>query len=90
MADLTTLGRDAALTEIVAAINADGGVIVKDLLPEESRLQLIEDLAAAFDETPPGSKSGMEHWEGFHGANTRRFCGLAARSDAFVEHALLN
>jgi len=34
MADLTTLGRDAALTEIVAAINADGGVIVKDLLPD--------------------------------------------------------
>ena len=90
MADLTTLGRDAALADIVAAIDADGGVIVTDLLPEPSRLQLIEDLAAAFDGTAPGSKSGIEHWEGFHGANTRRFCGLAARSDAFVEHALLN
>ena len=90
MANLTTLGHDATLTDIAAAMDADGGVIVKDLLPETSRLQLLDDLADTFDQTVPGSKSGMEHWEGFHGANTRRFCGLAARSDAFVNHALLN
>ncbi len=90
MANLTTLERGAALTDIVTVMDADGGVIVSDLLPETPRLQLIEDLATTFDKTVPGSKSGIEHWEGFHGANTRRFCGLAARSDAFVEHALLN
>ena len=32
----------------------------------------------------------MELWERFHGASTKRFCGLAARSRAFVDHALLN
>ena len=90
MANLTTLERGAALADIVTVMDADGGVIVSDLLPETPRLQLIEDLATTFDKTVPGSKSGIEHWEGFHGANTRRFCGLAARSDAFVEHALLN
>ena len=41
MADLTTLGRDAALTDIVKAMDADGGVIVTDLLPEASRIQLV-------------------------------------------------
>ena len=32
----------------------------------------------------------MELWERFHGASTKRFCGLAARSRTFVDHALLN
>ena len=32
----------------------------------------------------------MELWERFHGASTKRFCGLAARSRTFVYHALLN
>jgi ectoine hydroxylase-related dioxygenase (phytanoyl-CoA dioxygenase family) len=32
----------------------------------------------------------MDLWETFHGRNTVRFCGLAARSRAFVDHALLN
>ena len=58
MADLTTLGHDAALTDIVAAMDADGGVIVTDLLPGAARFQLIEDLATTFDRTVPGSKSG--------------------------------
>ncbi len=90
MASLTTLGPDSCLADVVGAMDADGGVIVEGLLPEPARERIVEDLAATFEGTAPGSSSGIDQWETFHGANTKRFCGLAAHSDAFVEHALLN
>ena len=60
------------------------------MLSEDGRRAIVDDLSSDFGAAAPGSKSGMELWETFHGANTIRFCGLAARSRAFVDHALLN
>ena len=90
MAELRTLERDAPLGDVTAALDADGGVIVREMLSVEARQRIVDDLAATYDSIGPGSKSGLEQWELFHGANTIRFCGLAARSDAFVDHALLH
>ena len=90
MPELKTLERSASLNEVFNHIDVDGGVIVKNLIPEEARQQIVDDLAATMDDAEPGTKSDLELWEVFHGANTVRFCGLAARSRAFVEHALLN
>ncbi len=90
MAELQVLERDAPLADVMAAYDADGGVIVRDLLSDDARLAIVDDLSAGLEDTAPGSKSGMELWETFHGRNTVRFCGLAARSRAFVDHALLN
>ncbi len=90
MAELQVLERDAPLADVMAAYDADGGVIVRDLLSDDARRAIVEDLSAGLEDTSPGSKSGMDLWETFHGRNTVRFCGLAARSRAFVDHALLN
>ena len=90
MAELQVLERDAPLADIMAAYEADGGVIVRDLLSDDARRAIVDDLSAGLEDTAPGSKSGMDLWETFHGRNTVRFCGLAARSRAFVDHALLN
>ena len=90
MAELQVLERDAPLADVMAAYDADGGVIVRDLLSADARLAIVDDLSAGLEDTAPGSKSGMDLWETFHGRNTVRFCGLAARSRAFVDHALLN
>lgn len=90
MAELQVLERDAPLADVMAAYDADGGVIVRDLLSDDARRAIVEDLSAGLEDTAPGSKSGMDLWETFHGRNTVRFCGLAARSRAFVDHALLN
>ena len=90
MAELLTLDRSVAIDEALAALDADGGVIIGDLLTVSARQAIIDELAETLDNTNPGSKSGMELWERFHGASTKRFCGLAARSRAFVDHALLN
>ena len=90
MAELQVLERDAPLADVMAAYEADGGVIVRDLLSDDARRAIVDDFSAGLEDTAPGSKSGMDLWETFHGRNTVRFCGLAARSRAFVDHALLN
>ena len=90
MAELRTVDRSAAIDEVLAVLDADGGVIIGDLLTPSARQAIVDELAASLDGTSPGSKSGMELWERFHGASTKRFCGLAARSRTFVDHALLN
>jgi len=90
MAELRTVDRSATIDEVLAVLDADGGVIIGDLLTPAARQAIVGELAASLDGTSPGSKSGMELWERFHGASTKRFCGLAARSRTFVDHALLN
>ena len=90
MAKLTTLDRETPVDDLVAALHRDGGVIVRDLLTDDQRRAIVDDLAPSLEATVPGSRSGLEQWELFHGSQTIRFCGLAARSRAFVDHALLH
>ncbi len=90
VAALRTLDRSVPLAEILTALRADGGVIVEELLPDGVADRLVDDLQDRYAAVGPGSRSGLEVWDVFHGRNTVRFTGLAADSDAFVEHALLN
>ena len=90
MAKLTTLDRETPVDDLLAALHRDGGVIVRDLLTDDQRRAIVDDLAPSLEATVPGSRSGLEQWELFHGSQTIRFCGLAARSRAFVDHALLH
>ena len=90
LAELQVLERDAPLADILAALDGDGGVIVRDLLSDDARQAIVDDVSAGFEGTAPGSKSGMDTRETLHLRNTVWFSGLAARSRAFVDHALLN
>ena len=81
---------EADLAAATAAIESDGAVIVRDLVAPDAVKQLNADLDEAIEATAPGSRSGIRKWEDFHGANTIRFCGLAARSRTFVTEVLLN
>ena len=90
MAELETFDPEPALADVNRALERDGAVIVKEMISAAGVDQIVEDLAPARAGTEPGSKSGAELWERFHGRSTIRFCGLAARSRAFVDHALLN
>ncbi|MEM7272314.1 MAG: phytanoyl-CoA dioxygenase family protein [Actinomycetota bacterium] len=89
---VTSLGDDpaAALPGILEALATHGGVIVEDLLGVAAADRIREELAEGYEATAPGSKSDLDVWQVFHGAATIRFTGLAARSRAFVDHALLN
>ncbi|MGI9614581.1 MAG: phytanoyl-CoA dioxygenase family protein [Acidimicrobiales bacterium] len=88
MAELQRIESDAG--SVLEVIERDGGVIVPQMLPADAVDKIVADLESALAATPAGSLDAEEKWHEFHGSNTKRFTGLAARSDAFVEHALLN
>lgn len=94
MTELQTLraGSDhqTILPQVLEALAGDGGVIVEDMLGPAGAEAIRTELQDGFENTEPGSKSGQELWDVFHGRQTVRFTGLAARSQAFVDHALLN
>lgn len=75
-----------ALTEIASL----GAVIIEDMLGADVADRIKAELEEDYRATSPGSKSGLEQWETFHGAKTVRLTGLAARSRTFVDHGLLN
>ena len=76
-------------TAVLAEVQRAGGVIVPDLIPANAVAQIIDDLSDDYEATTSGSKDSDPMWHTFHGASTKRFTGLAARSKAFVDHALL-
>lgn len=94
MAELLKLKADddpaAVLPDVLAELDTAGGVIVENMLGAGAADRIARELSETYDTTDPGSKSGSELWETFHGRQTIRFTGLAARSRAFVDHALLN
>ena len=69
---LLTLPSNTSSSEIIAAIEKDGAVIVKDLMSQELADQIFTELEAYINATPPGS--------GFTGEKTTRTGALAARS----------
>jgi ectoine hydroxylase-related dioxygenase (phytanoyl-CoA dioxygenase family) len=81
---------DAEIGPVLDTIERDGGVIVPGMLRDDAVVDIVADLETALAATQPGSTDPEQMWHQFHGANTKRFTGLAARSDAFVDHGLLN
>ena len=85
---LPTLPATAGIEEVDAAIDEVGAVIVADLVPEPVLDRLRADLIPSMEATPPGSRSGDPEWELFHGHNTIRVNGLAAKSPTFIDLCL--
>ena len=81
---LSTLSADTPIEHIVAIIERDGGVIVADFLTSEMLFRLNTELNSYVEACSPGSRSERRLWKRFHGHNTKRFCGLAAKSETFV------
>lgn len=71
-----------------AAIDEVGAVIVTDLFDRALIDRLNDDLEPWLALTPPGSRSGDPEWERFHGRNTIRVNGIAAKTAAFVDVCL--
>ena len=94
MTELTTLAATPdpldVVPEALTEIATSGAVIIDGMLGADVAEQIKAELDDDYRATSPGSKSGMETWETFHGAKTIRLTGLAARSRTFVDHGLLN
>jgi ectoine hydroxylase-related dioxygenase (phytanoyl-CoA dioxygenase family) len=87
-----TLLPSAPLATVLAALDADGAVIIHRLLDDATVAALQSELAPALALRPPGSESDDPEWELFHGSRTRRVTGLVNWSPTFVDliqHPLL-
>ena len=85
---LPTLPAGTTVADIDAAIDEVGAVIVADAFDPALIDRLHADLAPWYASTAPGSRSGDPEWELFHGRNTVRINGLAAKSSTFVDFCL--
>ncbi len=83
--ELVTLSPRTPADEILDVIERDAGAIVRDLLSPDLLARLNRELEAEIAAREPGSRTGNALMSAFHGRNTKRFCGLAARAPSFVE-----
>jgi len=70
---LQTLPRDAAVDDIVAAVERDGAAILKDAIPAQTVKQMVGELKPYIDATPMGR-------DDFTGRQTQRTGALVART----------
>lgn len=75
----------ARFDDIMTAVDADGGAIVREFISPELLQKLNEELDADIAATRAGADSGNDFLAAFWGAQTKRFTRLAARAPAFAE-----
>ena len=79
-----------SLTEILAVLAQDGGVIVHNMLTPQVVANLLNELAPQSEESHVGPKSDNENVNHFWGQQTKRFTRLAQRSQTFADKVLVH
>lgn len=85
---LRRLDHPTSIDEVLAAITADGAVVVSGLIDRVDSDRINDELSSYVDRREPGFRSiGGDQ---FYGLNTKRIQGLATRSRTFVDSVLVN
>ena len=79
-----------SLTEILAVLAQDGGVIVHNMLSPQVVANLLSELAPQSETSQVGPKSSNENVNHFWGQQTKRFTRLAQRSQTFADEVLVH
>jgi ectoine hydroxylase-related dioxygenase (phytanoyl-CoA dioxygenase family) len=79
-----------SLTEILAVLAQDGGVIVHNMLSPQVVANLLTELAPQSETSQVGPKSDNENVNHFWGQQTKRFTRLAQRSQTFADEVLVH
>lgn len=79
-----------SLTEILAVLAQDGGVIVHNMLSPQVVADLLSELAPQSENSQVGPKSSNENVNHFWGQQTKRFTRLAQRSQTFADEVLVH
>ncbi len=79
-----------SLTEILAVLAQDGGVIVHNMLTPQVVADLLKELAPQSETSHVGPKSNNENVNYFWGQQTKRFTRLAQRSQTFADEVLVH
>jgi ectoine hydroxylase-related dioxygenase (phytanoyl-CoA dioxygenase family) len=89
-AQLRTLAADADIDLIVAALLADGGLIVEGLLDQGTLAAVNSEVDPFVEAADPAAKQINESLDAFFGKRTRHVTSLTAKSPAFVHEVLLH
>jgi Phytanoyl-CoA dioxygenase (PhyH) len=87
-ATLQHVSKDTPLAEILAIVDADGGVIIEKFLTEDQVRRFNEETQPALDALGAGSKHDDEFIAEFHGNQTKRLTNLVTISKTFREEIL--
>ena len=79
-----------SLTEILAVLAQDGGVIAHNMLSPQVVANLLSELAPQSETSQVGPKSDNENVNHFWGQQTKRFTRLAQRSQTFADEVLVH
>ena len=85
MAELQQIAAPADAADVVAALERDGGVIVRDLVDSDVLARFRDDMVRHASAHRVGTASTSANVKAFWGGNTVRFTRLAARSAAFAD-----
>jgi ectoine hydroxylase-related dioxygenase (phytanoyl-CoA dioxygenase family) len=85
MVALQQVDKSDGIEAVLAALAADGGVIVRDFLEPATLQQFRDDMIAHASGHRAGTVADSTSVQKFWGSNTKRFTRLAHRSAAFVE-----
>jgi hypothetical protein len=70
---------------ILEALDRNGAVVVDDLLDDDLRSSLADDMRPYAGHVDPGTRADEPNVQQFWGAQTKRFTRLATRSNQFVD-----
>ncbi|MCW2790883.1 MAG: phytanoyl-CoA dioxygenase (PhyH)-like protein [Aeromicrobium sp.] len=87
-ATLQHVSKDTPLAEILAIVDADGGVIIEKFLTEDQVKRFNEETQPALDALDAGSKHDDDFIADFHGNQTKRLTNLVTISKTFREEIL--
>ena len=79
-----------SLTEILAVLAQDGGVIAHNMLSPQVVANLLSELAPQSETSQVGPKSDNANVNHFWGQQTKRFTRLAQRSQTFADEVLVH
>src|SRR3954454_19898081 len=85
---LQSVPKDTSIEEILAIVERDGGVILKDFLSRDQIDRFNADVDGAMQALEPGSKHENEIIQAFHGSNTKRLTNLVTLSPTFREEII--
>ena len=81
---------DLPVSEVMAIIERDGGVIIDELFTPEQARELDAQVVPLLDKLPFGTRDEVEVLDEFFGARTKRLTNLVADSPMFRDHFLDN
>lgn len=91
---LTRISSTSGITEILAIVTRDGGVILDGLLTPDQVARFNAEIDPPLAALAPGGKHQLNAANEFHGANTKRLTNLVTHSEVFrteiVDHDLVH